>query len=134
MVERVGQGNLGVEPLEAVVGEGEGVEEGGGDAHGEGGGAEIVVEAGEGDLGGGAGSADLGIALVDGDADASAGEGDGGSETVGAGADDVCGVDVRGSSCWVWCVSSVRGEGVWRVKIGSAGCGGLGVGDGGLGG
>ncbi len=92
VVEGMGEGCGRVDPAQAVVGEGEGVEEGAGDAEGVGGGAEVVVEAGESDFGVGAGSAEVGVALVDGDGDSALREGDGGGEAVGAGADDVGGL------------------------------------------
>ena len=90
VVEGVGKGELGVQPGEVVLLEGERAEDGRGGAHGEGARADVVVEAGEGELGGGAGAAEGGVGLEDFDGEAGAREDGGGGEAVGAGADDDC--------------------------------------------
>ena len=90
VVEWMGKGKFGVEPMEAVLRQRERTEEWRGDAHGECGGTEIVMEAGQRDLGCGACAAEGVVGFVDGDAQTGLGKGDGGSEAVGTGADDVC--------------------------------------------
>ena len=83
VVERVGQGGGGVDPFEAVVGEGQGGEEG--RAYGEGVdcGAEVVVEAGESEVECAGGAADFRFGFKDFDVQAGLCEHDSGRESVG---------------------------------------------------
>lgn len=87
IVQRVGQRRFGVDPFEAVPGQGELFEARRTGGHGVDGGTEIVDEAGKRQLGRARAAADFGSRLVDGDGVAGAREQDGAGQPVGAAAD-----------------------------------------------
>ena len=88
VVEGVSERRSRVNPLEAVVGEGQGIEERRSRGHGMHRRAEIVVEAGQGEIQRAGCAAHLGFGLEDFDFHAGLREHDGGRETIGACADD----------------------------------------------
>ena len=88
VVEGVGERRGGLNPLNVVVLEGQGVEERRAGGHGVHRGAEVVLEAGEGEFHGAGGSADGGLGFEEFDVEAGLREHDGGGKAVGACADD----------------------------------------------
>ena len=88
VVEWVGERRGRVDPLEAVVREGQGSEEGRAGGHGMDCGAEVVVEAGEGEIHGADRAAEGGFGFEELDLEAGLREHDGGGKAVGACADD----------------------------------------------